>query len=622
MVSWHEASRFKAVVTHGGSDYTFDAHCKNILVMGRENGFDIGTVVLEDSKAHNYISRIDADDAVKIYEQNKGDAAWTTLLSGIIRRAEPLLNVQGNLLKIECDGAGWGLGAMLCADEYGTESSNSGLDTVKTIIEDNGNGIIDAWTNEIFNTGTSSGHNYTTFIEAIAGSISYVYFPYKPAYKAINDVCDIIQAIKGTNAGPHWIVDTSDRFLLTTIGAHSVAGDNPAQYWSTWWRTDQAGSTLVEGVDFADFKFQKLAKAANYVLYHGKFRRPINGDVWTENSHASWGTTGASSTVGSSATCVVDSWSIDCTNVTGAQTGTFFYPSTQDLAFDLTAFGGTYNSGELHFYAELSYVGVAPTMLEVRLWTSAGNYYSSNILAEVTGQATGVWKHFILPVGPTGVHNERFGDFTGWSSTGAPAWTNINAIEFAFTVGGAGFNATSFLVDGLCFAGHVLRGARQAAAFSATDKMKTVLITDQVAKGDTCKAGTPGTTDTGLMARLCKAEYLRQSTTPVIATFTTPIAPDLLPGQMIHCHAKETAGGSYNIDSDYRVLYFTHNVSDVGAVTQWVATSDVKNANPRPLPTQLNVLLGAVRPEFQDRQASSLKTRDIDITQTILEESY
>lgn len=620
MVSWHEAPRFKAVVTHAAVDYTFDAHFKNILVTRRENGFDLGTVVLEDSKAHNYNSRVDADDTVKIYEQNKGDAAWTTLLSGIIRRAEPMFNVQGNLLKVECDGAGWGLGAMLCADEYGTESSNNGLHTIRNIIANNVNGIIDAWTNEIFNTGTGSGHNYTTAIEAIAGSIYYVYFPYKPAYKAINDVCDIIQAIKGTNAGPHWIVDTSDRFLLTTIGAHSAAGDNPAQYWSTWWRTDQAGSTLVEGVDFSDFKFQKLAKAANYVLYHGKFQRPTDGDQWTEGNHAEWGAAGGSAVVTSNVAHTVGNFSIDCTNLTGGTTGTFYYPGAQDWAFDLTKFGGDYNPAEINFYALLGYIAAQPTMLEIRFWTSAGNYFYWSLLAKLL---PGGWQHYILPVGTALFRNERYGNFTGWAKSAAPAsWSNINAIEFAFTVGGAGINSTTLLVDGLYFTGSVLRGARQAGAFGAADKMKTALITDEVAKDDTGKSGTPGTTDVGLMGRLCKAEYLRQSTTPTTATFTTPIAADLLPGQLIRCRAKKTASGSFNIDSNFRVLYFTHNISDVGAVTQWAVTSDVKNANPRPLPTQLNVLLGAIRPEFQDRQASSLKTRDIDITQSILEESY
>ena len=619
MAKWQKSPIAEAVVTHNGEAFTFDAHYQAMIVRRRENGFDTGTIILEDTQSRNYSSKVDADDTVTINQKDRGDPTWATPLSGIIRRVDPLRTEEGNFLKIECDGAGWGVDAMSCADEYGSDSANSGLDTVKEMIDDNGNGIIDAWTNEIFNTAVNSGHSYTTAIEAIAGNISYIYFPYKPCGKSINDVCDIVQAIKGTNAGPHWIVDTSDRFLLTTVGAHSVAGENPAQYWHTYWR---AGTTLTEGVDFKEFRFQKLAKAANYVLYHGKFRRPIDGDVWTEGNHAQWGVTGGASTVASSATRVVDAWSINCTNLTGAQTGTFFYPSTQDWAFDLTAFGGTYNSGELHFYARLGYIFNAPTMMQVRLWTSAGNYYRADILAEVIGMAAGNWKHFILPVGPTGVHNERFGDFTGWNSTGAPDWTNINAVEFAFTVGGAGVNATSLLVDGLRFAGHVLRGARQAAAFSSTDKMKLKVITDEVAKDDTCKAGTPGTTDVGVMGRLCKAEYLRLSTTPTVGTFTTSIANDLLPGQLVAVKAKKKADGSYGIDADFRVPYFEHHMMLPSSVTMWQVTSDVVNANPRSMPTQMNVLLGAIRPEFQDRQASSLKTRDIDITQTILEESY
>jgi hypothetical protein len=48
----------------------------------------------------------------------------------------------------------------------------------------------------------------------------------------------------------------------------------------------------------------------------------------------------------------------------------------------------------------------------------------------------------------------------------------------------------------------------------------------------------------------------------------------------------------------------------------------VINSYPRMAWTNINKIQAAARPEFQDRQASSLKTREIDVTQTILEETY
>jgi hypothetical protein len=616
----------QVTVTHATVDYVIESF--NVIVRGKENGFDTGTVLLTDTQAMNYMGKVSADDVIKIEQKDESDSSWKTVLgNGTIRRVEPILNISGNILKIECDGAGYGYHDTVCAEEYGSDSDLSGWNDIKSIVEGAAYGVNDQWVEKVRGPGSAaSGHTYLTAIEDIAGSIPYIYFPYKPNDKVLGDLCLLHQALLGTNAGPHWIITPAKRLCIATVGAHPAAPVDVAQYWPTWWRTDLRGSTLVEGVDFTEFKFQDLSKEANYVLYHGRFQRPVDGDAWTKSSAASWGDGGGGEIRADDATAgefLVGANSVRLEDAVPAEAARFFYPSTQDLALDLTAFGGRFNPAELNLYLQLAYAIGAPSAFEVRLWTSAGNYFWTSILAELLGMGTAQFKHFRFPVGTNTFETHQYSGFNQWQVTGAPVWTNINAVEIAYTVAaGAPPQITYCWIDGLLFTGHVLRAARQVAAYSATDKLRMKVITDEVAKDDTGKAGTPGTTDIGTMGLLCKAEYLRLSSTPVVGAFTIPIANDLLPGQQVHVHAKKQASGAFRIDDTFRVTRFVHNMNQSGYTTRVEVTDDLVNAYPRPMPTQLNTLLGAVRPEFQDRQATSLKTRQIDVTQTVLEESY
>jgi hypothetical protein len=604
--TWKSLPQMQVIVTHSAIDYTIDA--LSVSVRRHENGFDTGTVVLEDTEARNYVDKVMADDTIEI-KQRDATESWVTILDGIIRRVEPVRGINGNLLNVQCDGAGYGLNMTSCGQEYGTESSNASLDTIKEMIEDATNGIVPKWVNKVLGTATDSGYSYTTQIETIAGSIKYIYFPYKPNDKAINDIANVVQAIKGTNAGPHWIVDTSKHVLVATVGNH---GAPASTYWPTWWRTNADGSTLVEGEDFVNFRFQHLAKEANYVLYHGRFKKPTDGDYWTENSSSLWGT--SDGIADDNVNYQMGSYSIKGIASDAGAGVIIYYPSAMNASWDFTKIGGKHNIPTLNFWCMRDSEATAAEVHLAKYEGAVTKRYIYDLQSAMP--SADKWYYFALPIGPYALPGVAEG-FTGWRADGVLGgdWTDIDMIMF---LSGVVVAAADFWVDNLNITGWVLRGARQSTAYSASDPLKLKLVTDEVGKDDTIVASD----DSGLMGRLCYAEYLRQSTAPIVGTFTIPMANDLLPGQKIHLHAKKKSNGDFKIDKDFRVTRLIHTINAQGFLTNVDVTDDMTNANPRPIPTQINVLFGAVRPEFQDRQATSIKTREIDITQPILEKSY
>jgi hypothetical protein len=588
-------------VTHAGSDYTLEG---NITVRRVLNGFDTATVVVADTESINYSDRVASGDAIVIKEADNGDAL-VTIFNGIVRNVDPLLSRTGSFLKIECDGSGWGLAEMLVAEEYGSESAHTtpaDFDTIKEIIEDATNGIIPEYVNDILNTGVSSGHNYTTQVETIAGTIPYIYFPYKPASKAINDLCDIVQAIKGANAGVHWRVDTSNRFLLATVANHAAPAST---YWSTWWRTDADGSTLTEGEDFTEFAFRDAQKESNYILYHGRLRLPATGDLWTENNSAEWTTDTARVTLSDDNTVFkVGAYSIKASTVNNGGTEVIMFPSGSDLGIDATKMGGEYNIPTYSFYARKN---VEFTAVEAWIYSTAGTAYRDLTLIDDQ------WAGFNFTIGD---YQTNTGSTDEWFSAAAMDWSDIDGIAFKLTFA-ANNNNKYFWVDGIGFNGWVLRGARQNAAYSATDTCRMKVINDNVAKHDTLSADD----DSGLIGRLAYAEYLRASSTPIVGSFQISIVNDLVPGQLVRIRAKKKSDGSYHVNENFRVLRLIHDISD-SATTTLEVTNDLLNGNPRLVPNRVNALFEAVKPEFQNRQVSSVKMREIDITQPILEKSY
>jgi hypothetical protein len=195
---------------------------------------------------------------------------------------------------------------------------------------------------------------------------------------------------------------------------------------------------------------------------------------------------------------------------------------------------------------------------------------------------------------------------------GGGDWTNVNWIGFGIVNKPVG---SALYIDGVQFNGQILRGAKEAG-IGAANKLKLKVITDDVGKDDSMVASD----DSGIMAQLAKAELYRCKTTPLVGEIRVPYLYDLLPGQLLHIHAKKTVSGTFNIDRDMRAVRVEHDFDSANGFTDRIAvTSDVINSYPRMAWTNMNQVLADARPEFQDRQASSLKMREIDVTQTILE---
>jgi hypothetical protein len=219
----------------------------------------------------------------------------------------------------------------------------------------------------------------------------------------------------------------------------------------------------------------------------------------------------------------------------------------------------------------------------------------------------GQWNQVSMPIGPN----------TGWANnTGNADWTDIDyaGIRFMNLAGGAIMN-----IDGLHFSGYVARVAKQAAAYSSSDPCLMKLITDDYAKDDIIADGDK----TGTISKLAYAEYLRASSTPITGTFTTALVKDLWPGQKIHAYAKKyDPNPLFRIDNDFRATEFTHVIGLNGFYTQWTVTDDVTNTHTRPAYNSINANLAAVRPGTQDMQATSMKMREVDITQPRLVNTY
>jgi len=607
-------------VTHGGTDYILDN--ANGKITRLENGFDSATLTLPNTRSFGnevFSDKATADDAITIKVKSYEDAAWTTILSGIIRTCEPMKG-QGDFLKLKCEGAGYGFGQTVVAQEYGSTSSNPLYYQVQANapalgIFDSALGIIPKWVNKIMGSTVASGFSYSSSVDVINNNIGYYVSPYKPAYKAINDICDIVTALKTGTAGPHWIVLADGTFLLTTIGNHSAAAI--AAGWPTYYGGTATTATLVEGVDFASSNFQKLTKEANYVAYYGAWRRPSNGDGWTEGSASLWDVedVGDTDTVTDDAVkYIVGLQSVRFTIKQQINNNGLIYPSGMTAAWDFSNFSD-FNTPNLNFYALRSGLGSAWVVLH----TTAPNNFDHEMLAEMP--ATDTWYHFSLPIGP---YYKTVEGGSKWNPNGAPNWNSINWIRFFMS----GINDSYLCIDGLHFgdaavcrvARDKLPGGEGGTLGSATNKLRVKVITDNIGKDDSLK----DTDDTGLMAQMAYAELLRARTTPLVGTITVPMMKDLLPGQLLHIHAHERKDSTFAVDSDMRVTSFDHAISGKpdGYKTVINLTTDVINSMARTRYDDWNTVLGLVRPDMQDRQATSIKAGQMDIRIARLEKGY
>jgi hypothetical protein len=446
----------------------------------------------------------------------------------------------------------------------------------------------------------------TDYIDNIAGTILYLYFAYKPNLKVLQDICDLSQAIQAANAGPHWIVTTDDKILLTTIGNHSAP--SIAQGWPTYMNGSQALATLTYGIDFKEDSFETLNSAANYILYHGRFRKPANGDLWTENNSGLWAKTDCNLADESGAGLFkVGAYSLKVTQT--ATPSYISYPSGLNASWAISKLGGKYNIPTLGFwiYKNTGKVDPVTDYFRISLVTPAATYFYLDHL----NPTEDAWTRYDLQLGD---YANTGSNAVEWSKFGAATWTTIDYVNFTFVSAEA---TRIWYLDGLSINGWIKRGAKNSTLIG-TDKLKLATINDDYAKDDSMIV----TDDTGTIGRLAYAELLRRQTKPMVATLQTPMQRNALAGQLLHVHARPNSAGTWQINSDMRITQATQRIQLPNFRTVYSVTSDVINSMTRPAYDSLNQTLANYRPEAQDRQAANIKLRDIDITQAILEKDY
>ena len=125
------------------------------------------------------------------------------------------------------------------------------------------------------------------------------------------------------------------------------------------------------------------------------------------------------------------------------------------------------------------------------------------------------------------------------------------------------------------------------------------------------------------MARMAYSELLRMQKTSLVGRITTvSMIPDLMPGQWLHIHAKKEADASFSINKDMRVTKITQNIGAQGYSSTIDLTDDLTNTRARTAYEDRNKLVAANRPDYQDRQATSVKAGNIDINIVPLTEDY
>lgn len=659
MVTHYAKPDYIVEVDHDGVTYDISTSVVQWDLYREENAVDILSLLIADEDCDFFMNKVhgwwdDAgtikNDTIKLYcnyEEVSSPLTTTDLrFYGFVEKPKIVSSGSGKFLHLQCRSYFRALLDLKVGQEYGSESSNSGLDTLQEILQDGTDGIVDLWVNKLLGSGVNSGYTVNdTYVEDLADVVPYLFFPYTPVRDAVNDLCDLVQALRAANpnedtgTGPHWIgrtiespADTFTHYLLVgEVNDHEHAGAPAVEtYWPTWWNTNEAGSTLAEGIDFMQFDFERVEPEANYILYFGNFRKPGNGDFWTgETAGASalWasgagtassartsvgagGVGGGDPMVGS--TCL----KIEPTNVLGV--GTAFYPAARDLNLHFIDISTTSSIPHLSFYHYSTDIDLGTHWVYCATESTAfgdGNndYFIGNLVDAMT-PVTDEWIRFDLPIGPywaldPGLQETGGASEFDWVVFGNADWNEINTI--AFTSGSALTYDT--FVDGVHFNGQVTRGAY----LSGVPYFKVKSIHDDVAKDDSID----NATDTGTIASLAYAELLRAARRPIQGVVAVPGLPTILAGQKAHVHGAATNGG-FRINKDMRIPQHHLHCSGSGLVSYLTLTDDLLNARPMSPLDAYNLVQRAAEPSAQNRTMLSIKSWPIDITQTKLETAY
>lgn len=604
--------KFKVTVTHGGSDTDYENEAFSYISVKRPiNNFSTAILLADNKNSRLYTSAVTKFDVLKIYVKDYDDANYTQIFGGTVREANPTKTNDGAILRVNCKGFGAALAETHCSRDYGKESSNSSLDTAKEIWDD----LVDNFINKSLGTADNTGYAITkTYIADIASgtTISFVNNPYTASRDAINKICQIVTAIQAGSAGPHWFVDPSKNLFINTIGNHENAGQ-----WPNYWNTDQAGSTLTEGIDFNSYQvFDKTEEFANKIVFITDFRRP-GYDYWTEDTGGAslWGNDALKTLTDSNTQFVVGSHSLRLETNAAIQ-GYAYYPSGAAANWDVATWGSekTVPHVSFYFYKDTN-------IAEANTWI----YMSTNDTARKTDffycafntwtEPDDTWLHKSIPIGPFWASAEESKQFR-WTANNSPSWNNIDTIEF--TTGLAGGDGLIY-IDDLHFSGKIIREAKNSTSIASNDEYQKVVIS-RTAMDDSGIASD----DTGTAARYAYAELLRRQTLPITIQFTVPLKHNMLPGQKAHICACKTASGSFNIDADYRIVLVHHEIStqpSLGCATTVTATSDLLNSFPLTGIDQYELLTEYLL--VNNREAKDMRAgAEVDLLINVLSKDY
>lgn len=551
---------YKVAITHGESTETFtNTKFPFIQVKRPENSFSTALLLGNDSDSYFYPNIVEALDLIKIWFKYQSDESYTQVFEGLTYTAQPTVGDSEPQIRILARGLGYALNATHCNTNYGAESSNSSLNTPKEIWQD----LVDNYINKSFG-GSATGYSLTkTKIANIASalSISFLNSPYQTNREIIDRVCQVVCAYQDGSAGPHYFVDTSGNLIINTIGSH----ENPTE-WPDWWNTNQAGSTLEQGVDFISYVIpEKAEEFANKVVFLTDFRRP-GYDYWTNNHSSLWGSSHLTLT-DESTVKLVGTHSLRLATDAGPETKECWYPNAKNWGYDISKWGSEKTIPDLGMYVRRS---GAIQELWIGLITSTNNWFYRDIAGEITN--ANEWYHLSYPVGPYHGRTETFKGVQ-WTKVNNADWTNINYIRIVATWG----IETYVYIDDLHFGrGKIIREAYNSTSITANKEDQAILIS-RTAMDDSGIA----TDDSGMAARYAYAELLRRQKIPLTIRFNVRLKPAMLPGQKIHVHACKTSGGSFNVDKNFRMLNVTHTMTESqGGITTVTATDDLTNTFP------------------------------------------
>lgn len=601
----------RLIIDPAGSALTLEGELlKYAKIILNENAVHTATLVL-DNDSFVFPSILDTEQTIYLSVTDAGSSFSKYcdgyyLFAGVNRFPISDVNPKNREVALSLDHLkGVALKEMTVANEYGAQSANPTLDTISEILTDANQGIITKYVNKILGSATNSGYSVNVDCEAVADIINYVEFPYKPADKALNDLCDLVTALNAGSAGIHWTVGFDGYLKIKSIDQDLIGTHTD---WTKYYGGSQAEATLTYREDYDSVNTEKISAEANYIIYYGNWRKPSNGDAWTNaDCDSIWtgvndaGTSYKSVLTEDTVTFKVGTSSLRVTNdAVGGGHSACYIPVGKQAAWDFSSFTD-FNVPTLNFYV-LAHGNIAN--LNVGVYNIAGDGTTVDAYGAHSLSADGLteydkWYHYSLPLGPYYNSPERFQDFK-WYGTGALDWSAIDAIQFYWDAGEDSY----ICLDGFYFGdAHVCR-----VAWNSNDtKIKQRIIVDDIGKDDSLKASD----DSGVMAQLAYAEYLRCSSEYYINTITVPMLPNALPGQLFYVDGV-----------DMRATQIIHEITESQYKTTLHLTSDLTNGRSRPRYEDLNKQYANIRPNFQDREASNMKAGTVDYRITRLAKDY